>query len=91
MRVNVYSQELTDEIALISKDGTDSAGERATFQAVRLYLRSADELHFGADDDDRSAVTIWLPKSADRQMLLAGTLVRMATIVSDLALKAAQR
>jgi hypothetical protein len=62
MRVNLYSQELTNECELTSKEWINSQGERASFYGIRLFLRSPEELHFTETDDDRSAVTIWLPR-----------------------------
>jgi hypothetical protein len=57
MRINVYSQELTKEVVLVEK--TSSNGQ--THYGVRMYLASPDILDHTADDDDRSAVTFWLP------------------------------
>lgn len=78
MRINVYSQELTDETALVDKPGTDKDGNPAVFQGVRLYLLSSDQLHHTPEDDDRSAITIWIPKSKLRIMQLAETLDELA-------------
>jgi|SRR5271165_5717454 len=72
MRVNVYAEEMTQQVEIISKviDGQ-------TFTGVRFYLHlpvtlNADQLKFGAQpenkagpfihrpgDDDSSAVTFW--------------------------------
>jgi hypothetical protein len=57
MRINVYSQELTKEVSLVSK--TDERGN--THYGVRMFLASPDILHHTPDDDDRSAVTFWIP------------------------------
>lgn len=78
MRVNVYSQELTGDIERVTKLGTDKAGMPAQFHAIRLYLHSAQELHHTPEDDDRSAVTIWLPRSLARRVDLAIALRAMA-------------
>ena len=59
MRINVYSQELTKEVELVSKE----ADTGITYYGVRLYLASPDILHHTADDDDRSAITFWLPNA----------------------------
>jgi hypothetical protein len=83
MRVNIYSQEVTAEADRVTKFGTDQDGEPAAFHAVRLYLNSAPELHHTPDDDDRSAVTIWLPKSLHRRGILADALRDMARWVED--------
>jgi hypothetical protein len=57
MRINVYSQELTPEIELVSK----LADTGIRYFGARMYLASPDILHHTADDDDRSAITFWLP------------------------------
>lgn len=74
MRINVYSQELTDEVRLVEK----VADTGIVYSAVQLMLHSSDRLHHTADDDDRSAVTLWLPKSQDRREALAQALEKMA-------------
>lgn len=60
MQINVYAEELTDEIALV----TETADTGRTYHGVRIYLKSAGALHRTGDDDDRSAVTFWLPPSS---------------------------
>lgn len=59
MRINVYSQELTKEIELISKESDTGI----VYYGVRIYLASPDILHHTPDDDDRSAITFWIPKA----------------------------
>jgi len=59
MRINVYSQELTKEIALISKPSDTGI----VYQGVRMYLASPDILHHTPEDDDRSAITFWIPNA----------------------------
>jgi hypothetical protein len=67
MRINVYSQELTKDFELVEKESSTGV----TYYGIRLYLASADELHQEPDDDDRSAITFWLPnaKSFSKQDL----------------------
>ena len=77
MRINVYSQELTDEVKLIEKE-TDTG---VVYSAVQLMLHSSDRLHFRDGDDDRGAVTFWLPKSARRREALAAAFESMAALV----------
>lgn len=77
MRINVYSQELTDEIHLVEKVSNTGL----TYSAVQLILHSSDKLHHPPQDDDRSAVTFWLPKSPLRRAVLAETFERMANAV----------
>lgn len=59
MRVNVYEEEMTSDIVLVSKEVTDAEYGTRTFWGVRFYLQSPDVLATGGDDDDRSAVTFW--------------------------------
>jgi hypothetical protein len=77
MRINVYSQELTNEIQVITKE----ADTGVVYSAVRLMLHSPDLLHHTADDDDRSGITFWLPKSSSRRTEFANTLRDMADAV----------
>jgi hypothetical protein len=57
MRINVYSQELTKEVTLVSK----VTSEGRAYHGVRLFLASPDILHHTPQDDDRSAITFWIP------------------------------
>lgn len=61
MRINVYAEELTDETELVTKTVTDDKFGTRTFYGVRFYLKSPPELHADPEDDDRSAITIWVP------------------------------
>lgn len=125
MRINVYSQELTDEVIEIEKvsngrevtglpclpngelsgkprerlpeflveiwrnsgqpsyiDATNPYREVSStpiiYRAVQLVLHSSDKLHHPPLDDDRSAVTFWLPKSAARCEKMAQAFERIA-------------
>lgn len=78
MRINVYSQELTNEVILIEKESNTGI----TYSAVQFILHSSDKLHHPPADDDRSAVTFWLPKSIERRKQLAETFRRMADLIS---------
>jgi hypothetical protein len=59
MRINVYSQELTSEVLSISK----ASNTGIMYKAVQFVLHSSPMLHHPPADDDRSAVTFWLPQS----------------------------
>lgn len=74
MRINVYSQELTDEIVVIEKKSNTGL----VYSAVQMILHSSDSCIYPPQDDDRSAVTFWLPKSQKRRENLAVTFERMA-------------
>lgn len=79
MRVNVYSQELTNEAHLLTKESNTGI----TYSAVQLMLHSSERLHHPPQDDDRSAVTFWLPKSLERRRALAQTFLTMANLVLE--------
>lgn len=74
MRINVYSQELTDEVNLLEKESNTGV----VYSAVQLMLHSSPMLHHPPQDDDRSAVTFWLPKSQERREQLAKAFEVMA-------------
>lgn len=59
MRINVYAEELTQEVEVVSKAPANHPG--VSFYGVRMYLASPSQLHHNAQDDDRSAITIWVP------------------------------
>jgi hypothetical protein len=74
MRINVYSQELTSEVGTVEKKSNTGL----VYSAVQLMLHSSPMLHHPPADDDRSAVTFWLPKSAERREQLALAFEEMA-------------
>lgn len=77
MRINVYSQELTDEVILVEKESNTGV----VYSAVQIILHSSERLHHPPQDDDRSAVTFWLPRSAERRESLAQAFERMASMI----------
>ena len=83
MRINIYSQELTDEVKLIKKESNTGI----TYSAVQFILHSSDKLHHPPEDDDRSAVTFWLPKSEHRRAQLAAAFMGMARLVTEAPLE----
>lgn len=76
MRINVYSQELTDEVIVIEKRSNTGI----TYHAAQIVLHSSPRLHHPPDDDDRSAVTFWLPRSRERRNALAAAFEQVAHI-----------
>ncbi len=56
MRVNVYNEEITGEFEVVWVTAKET-GKR--FMGLRMFLKSPADLHHTADDDDRSAVTLW--------------------------------
>ena len=74
MRINVYSQEITDEVSVIEKESNTGL----VYTAVQIMLHSSPLLHHPPKDDDRSAVTFWLPKSGERRESLAAAFEKMA-------------
>lgn len=79
MRINVYSQELTSEVVLVEK--TSNTG--VTYHAAQLVLHSSPMLHHPPQDDDRSAVTFWLPKSQHRREEMARAFEEIARLFRD--------
>jgi hypothetical protein len=61
MRINVYAEEVTADTELVTKTVTDDKFGTRTFYGVRVYLKSPPELHADPADDDRSAITFWVP------------------------------
>lgn len=76
MRINVYSQELTDEVISIEK--TSNTG--LVYSAAQLILHSSEKLHHPPHDDDRSAITFWLPKSKENREKFAKAFDEIASI-----------
>ncbi len=74
MRINVYSQELTSEVILIAKESNTGV----VYHAAQLVLHSSPMLHHPPADDDRSAVTFWMPKSQQRREEMAQAFERIA-------------
>lgn len=79
MRINVYSQELTDEVAVVEKESNTGL----VYTGIQLMLHSSPMLHHPPADDDRSAVTFWLPKSGHRREALAKAFEDMAIRVRN--------
>jgi hypothetical protein len=86
VRINVYSQEL------FTDPGEEGDGPQyeleikksntgITYSAVRMLLHSSPRLHHPPEDDDRSAITFWLPKSKERREYLAETFEELAALV----------
>jgi hypothetical protein len=76
MRINVYSQELTSEVVLVAKGSNTGI----TYHAAQLILHSSPMLHHPPQDDDRSAVTFWMPKSQERREEMAQAFERIAAL-----------
>lgn len=79
MRINVYSQELTDEVMALEKKSNTGI----VYSAVQFILHSSPMLHHPPKDDDRSAVTFWLPRSEERREALAKAFEAAARIVRE--------
>lgn len=79
MRISVYSQELTNEVLTITKESNTGV----VYHAAQLILHSSPMLHHPPADDDRSAVTFWLPKSAERREAMAKAFEEIARIFRD--------
>jgi hypothetical protein len=79
MRINVYSQELTNEVLLVRKESNTGV----VYSGVQIILHSSERLHHPPKDDDRSEITFWLPKSANRRTGFANALRDMADMVES--------
>lgn len=77
MRINIYSQELTTEVVPLEKGSNTGI----KYNAVQFMLHSSPMLHHPPFDDDRSAVTFWLPKSQARREDLAASFEEAARLV----------
>lgn len=87
MRINVYSQELTKEVKLVESVARDTG---ITYYGVRVYLHSPDLLHNTDEDDDRSAVTFWIPRANSFSTAdLASVFMQMAQLSLDAGAKMA--
>lgn len=76
MRINVYSQEQTSEVLLVAKPSNTGV----TYHAAQLVLHSSPRLHHPPQDDDRSAVTFWIPKSPERRQEMAQAFEEVARL-----------
>lgn len=76
MRVNVYSQELTSEVIALQKESNTGV----VYHGVQLIMHSSPMLHHPPHDDDRSAITFWLPKSASRREEMAKAFEQIAKV-----------
>lgn len=79
MRINVYSQELTDEVIHVEKQSNTGV----VYHAAQLILHSSERLHHPPQDDDRSAVTFWLPKSIERREAMARAFEEIARVFRE--------
>lgn len=79
MRINVYSQELTDEVIHVEKQSNTGV----VYHAAQLILHSSERLHHPPQDDDRSAVTFWLPKSQERREAMACAFEEIARVFRE--------
>jgi len=89
MRCNIYSQELITDDDLPRSNSprvqlvTEKADTGVIYSGVRMYLHSSENLHRPPEDDDRSGVTFWLPKSKGRRDVVAATFRAMADLVQQ--------
>jgi hypothetical protein len=82
LRLNVYSQELLlNGVPDAVEQGSQESNTGIEYGFVRLFLHSSPKLHHPPLDDDRSAITFWLPKSAAKRAELASLFERLAHLV----------
>lgn len=80
MRINLYSQELNLDPAQV-KIVAQQADNGITYHGIRLFVHSSNRLHDTPEDDDRSAITFWLPKSGANREALHDVFDEMASLV----------
>lgn len=81
MRINVYSQELTGEAKIVTQVAKDTG---LTYHGVRMFLASPNLLHNSPNDDDRSAITLWIPHA---RSFNKASLAMLLTFMADLVRK----
>lgn len=83
MRINVYAEELPSHPKDVEFVYKNVDGRR--FYGVRVYLKSTMELHHTDADDDRSAITFWVPwrKGANHHRELIQVLDDMVKVAHD--------
>lgn len=74
MRVNVYSEELTNEVEVAE---VSPAGTERSYIGIRFILKSSPDLHHTRMDDDRSAVTLWVGSASEGRELLTAALAAL--------------
>lgn len=78
MRVNIYTEELVDAAddkpfaeVVTATYISSRTGQETKNYGLRIFLRSAPELHYiPGRDDDRSAVTFWCGKESNLRKLI---------------------
>lgn len=87
MRINVYSQELLTGRETLGEDIVKTIEKTSNtgliYSGVAMFLHSSERLHHPPQDDDRSAIVFWLPKSQARRNDLAETFEEMAQQVRE--------
>lgn len=84
MRINIYAEEITNDHELITAEANGN-----TFYGLRIFLKSAPELHNEPGDDDRTAITFWHTDPINLANLLriaaatAEDLLRIATATAE--------
>jgi hypothetical protein len=79
MRVNIYNEELTDEVAVFAKR-TETG---LNYYGLRFVLKSSEALHHTKADDDRSAVTFYFGHDRKSQIQILDLLMDAANQVRD--------
>lgn len=77
MRINVYSQELTQEVELVTKVSENNV----VHWGVRIYFDGSPRLHDKPDDNDKSAITYWLPMRGSFTPEMLGSVFARAAIL----------
>lgn len=70
MRINVYHEELSHEAEIVWTEPRPGV----KYCGLRIFQKSAPELHHRADDDDRSAITFWTGSLIETRAFLSALL-----------------
>lgn len=87
MRINIYEEELTAGVSLITKSAAQGTPGTApeTFYGLRFWLESPETIlaHSTPEDDDRNAITFWSRLEGEKGLkFLEGVMQRAHSRVS---------
>jgi hypothetical protein len=81
-----WAEEITEEVTLVEKTVTDDEFGTRTFYGIRVFLASPDVLHHSEADDDRSAITFWVPEGHSGRAIVGQMLSNMQRELSKVVL-----
>lgn len=89
MRVNVYGEELTERVELVTKTvETEHPEDSKEFYGIRFWLKFPNQdwwvhrKYKGVVDDDSSALTIWASSKRELKLILGLAMIELEKIDS---------